>query len=144
MTAAFVIACLTPLLSAVPVAPAPEPGWRPARLAEEGLTARGPVVDGDTFDLEVDHTWAGDELHGRVRVRLHDVDAPEIRDPLGPLATLRAAAWFAACERAAGGERWYLVLRAKDRGSFGRPLAQVVCRADGSEVSAVVLGDPDP
>lgn len=83
------------------------------------------VIDADTFTLfDVD-------LPAEERIRLLGVDAPEIRDSLGPVARTYTVEWLM---------RGPFVMEACKRDSFGRLLATVVRGSDTLAVSLVRAG----
>lgn len=136
-TVAFAVLCCAMTWIAVNVEPdttRPEDHWRRARLCEECCLpgCRLGVVDGDTFDLVVEHSWGGHVERWPVRVRLADVDAPETRGPereRGLEAAEVARKWFGACASASS-ERYPLDVHSESAGSFGRPLTEIRCQGE--------------
>lgn len=124
-----------------------DPHWR--RASAEG------VVDGDTLDLDVVHEWGGVRyVNVGVRVRLASVDAPEMdamretEQGRVPDEVVRGRAraarqvvisWVRTCEELSAGSDYPLVVWSRAQGSFGRPLARVLCRETGSDLEKTLV-----
>jgi micrococcal nuclease len=89
------------------------------------------VYDGDTLTLDVD---LGFNVTNRVRVRLLDIDTPEIRGeerPEGLLAKQFVMEWIAKWEHSTsplapiGDDDWPFIVRTKKTGKYGRWLADI-------------------
>jgi micrococcal nuclease len=103
------------------------------------------VVDGDTYDLELD---LGFHLTRAVRVRLAGIDTHEIsgqpRESLefrrGTAERLFVEEWFAAAAAAHDGDWPVVVTTSKDRtGKFGRYVADVRRRSDGTDLATSLV-----
>jgi|FLYL01.1.fsa_nt_gi endonuclease YncB( thermonuclease family) len=91
------------------------------------------VVDGDTFDAEVAVRWLQITLTVRERVRVLGVDAWELRDgERGQSARAFTARWLADAEGVS--------IRACDRDSFGRVLAEVTNARGERLAEALITG----
>ena len=75
------------------------------------------VVDGDTLDVAID---LGFDITHNVRVRLLEINAPEMGTPEGPKAKDYVCKWFAK-----QGEKFTLKTQKDKHDSFGRYLAWI-------------------
>jgi micrococcal nuclease len=102
----------------------PDAGHKP-KYAFRALVQR--VADGDTCDVLPDEpSRRGPEVHGRVKVRLFGVDAPESKQVFGPEAgeSLRALVMNTR-----------VVVEVMDVDQYGRTVARLVREADGLDVN---------
>lgn len=90
------------------------------------------VVDADTLDVIID---LGLGVQKKERLRILDIDAPEVRGPEKEEG-LRASAFVSAWVAAAG-QLW---ISTKGEGKYGRLLAHVY-NEDGYELSEVLLNE---
>lgn len=81
------------------------------------------VIDGDTIDVEVD---LGFNIKRKIRLRLADINAFEMKEANGPAAKQLAQSWFEGLES-------FIVTTQKDPGSYDRYTAKVT--RDGDEES---------
>lgn len=91
------------------------------------------VVDGDTFDIELD---LGFYIKHQIRVRLKDVDTPEIWSPENNYELEHARAAKAFVEGLVAEDNYVEVQTYKDRAtSFGRFVADVCVRTPSGEMA---------
>lgn len=91
------------------------------------------VIDGDTMDFVVD---LGFKIQAKIRVRVKDYDAPEVRGPekvQGKLVKAYCEQVFADCEN--------IMLKTYKTGKYGRWLADVMVnlKGTGSYINIVEL-----
>lgn len=104
----------------------------PTRWAHHVVVLRSK--DGDTVEADVD-TDVGFADHGvialREALRAADVDAPEVKEILGPAATDATRAWVAAHP-----DVWFHTWR---RDSFGRRMGYLVDAQTGEDWSTYLV-----
>lgn len=93
------------------------------------------AVDGDTLRVEV--TGPGPLSRGEHRVRLLEIDSPELDGEAGPECGATAAATFVR-ERAPAGTRIWLEADRRDLDRFGRPL-RYVWTVDGAMLNRAIV-----
>lgn len=93
------------------------------------------VIDGDTVEARV-HIWMGQEVV--TRVRLKDIDAPEITGACGP-ARVQAASARDRLEALVKGPGMTLTEVRPDK-YFGRVVARIVM-PDGRDAGAILLSE---
>lgn len=101
------------------------------------------VVDGDTQDVIVD---LGFHIQREIRLRLTSVDTHETYGVAhdseeyrrGKVETEFVEEWFAAAASRHDGE-WPLVIRTEKKGKYGRYLAEIERRCDGSILNEDLL-----
>ena len=98
--------------------------WEPRQLPAK--VSR--IVDGDTIDLVID---CGFDIHTRQRMRLARIDAPEVRGEERPEG-LKSKAFL---EDFLHGIDQVLVTTLKDKGKFGRYIAEIVVIKDGEMIN---------
>lgn len=116
----------------------PAPVWR----WDQAVTHLAHLVDADTFDLgvlidaiatvdDLDLQTAHVQLAATYRYRPVGIDAPEVRDVLGPAATDATRAWF----------RDHPTLRVQTwkRDSFGRRLCRLYDPTTGVDLATHLL-----
>jgi len=97
------------------------------------------VIDGDTLDLTVD---LGFRLYTDVRVRLADVDTPEIRKDTGEGKYFKDLCHHWVASRLHRGP-WPFVIETTKADSFGRWIARVL-DLDGSGLSEYLIAEGAP
>lgn len=102
--------------------PAPAPFWYRAQPSPRSRHRLG-VIDGDTLDLTLD---LGFRLTLELRVRLLDVDTPEIRKDTGEGKLFKELSMAWVSEAIEFGGDWPLLVCTSKADSFGRWLATVV------------------
>jgi micrococcal nuclease len=97
------------------------------------------VIDGDTLDLTID---LGFRLYTDTRVRLIDVDTPEMRKDTGDGKYYKDLChrWIASRIHR---DSWPFVIETKKADSFGRWIARVL-DLDGSDLSQYLIAEGAP
>lgn len=101
------------------------PATKPRDLAWAHQCVVRRVIDGDTVALDV--LVDLNLVHVDDRLRILDVDTPEVSDILGPAATDFTRTWAS--------EHTALIVRTWKRDSFGRRLGYLIDRHTGEDLS---------
>jgi endonuclease YncB( thermonuclease family) len=115
------------------------------------------VVDGDTFDLVVDHGDNRVSAGDTIRIRLADIDCPETRGakacPEGKAATEYARAWllgqyvYLDLDDKTGKDpygRWVAVVYLSDQGKPGRNFNKMLVDAGQAKIKDYKNNEFDP
>lgn len=89
------------------------------------------VIDGDTIIIEPSVPSRGRSSNGIVRIRLADIDAPEMKTEYGPAAKM-------ALEKMVSGKT--VVVEWKHRGRYGRIIGKVYLQDENVSHSLVAQG----